>query len=191
MPEQTVIYGISEKTDGKTYPLEIDSYTGALQTLDVSHHHIHEGDAFMYFDSISLGSAATQDYLITTPDSTYYTNWLYTISGTLGFTLTLFEATDKTGTTAQTVLNKNRNSATAARTLVHKAVQAGTTDGTQLYTLTVGTATGPGIAGGEDRNDEEIVLKRNTKYIVRILSNAAANRINLKLSWYEHPNFYA
>jgi hypothetical protein len=41
--------------------------------------------------------------------------------------------------------------------------------------------------GGSTRDDEEILLKQNTKYLLRITeANIANTIINWSLDWYEH-----
>jgi len=44
-------------------------------------------------------------------------------------------------------------------------------------------------SGGGVRDNEEILLKQNTKYLLRIIEpNIAATNINWVLDWYEHTN---
>ena len=167
----------------------MDSITRTLQTIDYAHHEIHAGLHFMYTDAVTLGSAATLDYLITTPDTTQWAHMLFFLDGSAITQWQLFEGADKNGTTLQTVGNSNRNSLTAATTLVHKGTGGGTTDGVQIALYKGGSATGSSRqAGSSTRNDGETILKQNTKYILRVTSGTASNLTNVRLEWYEHVN---
>jgi len=58
-----------------------------------------------------------------------------------------------------------------------------------IFNYQGGLSTGAGATlvtqGGTLNGRNEIVLKANTKYILRITSSTAANLINTLLSWYE------
>jgi hypothetical protein len=167
----------------------MDPVTRTLQTVDYAHHEIHSGSHFFYADAAELGSAATQDYLITTPNTTRWAHMLFFLDGSAITQWQLFEGADKDGTTPQTVVNSNRNSLTAATTLIHKGTAGGTTDGTQILIYKGGSATGTSRQSGTNtRNDGETILKQNTKYILRVTSGTASNLTNVRLEWYEHVN---
>ena len=60
-------------------------------------------------------------------------------------------------------------------------------DGTEIKATTVGA--GKNSEGGVSRDDQEIVLRQNTTYLIRITEgNVAATMINFKVDWYEHTN---
>lgn len=53
------------------------------------------------------------------------------------------------------------------------------------------TSEGTGVYTPYNRiadENEEIILKQNTKYILRVTSGTNGNLTNLYLSWYEHTN---
>ena len=166
----------------------LDRSTNALNTIDYAHHEIHAGSHFMYTDAVELASGATQDYLITTPDTTKWAHMLFYLDGSAITQWQFYEGSDKTGTAAQTVGNNNRNSATVATTTIHKGTSGGTTDGTLAYFYKGGAATQQSRTGTVAGNAEEIILKQNTKYILRVTSGTNANLTNIKLEWYEHTN---
>ncbi|MCX6010364.1 MAG: hypothetical protein NTW48_10135, partial [Chloroflexi bacterium] len=120
--------------------MPIDSMSLSAITLDTRHHEIHEGDLYRYTDSTTLGSGISQDYLITTPNTTKWAHMMIEIDGSAVTSFFLYEATDKTGTTLQNVYNANRNSANTATTTVRKGTSGGTTDGVLLVSYAGGAA---------------------------------------------------
>lgn len=165
-----------------------DGITNSLRTVDYPHHEIHSGSHFFYCDAITLADTVVQDYLITTPNSTKFAHMVLILDGSSITQFQIFEGSDKTGTTAQTVFNSNRNSATTPTVTVHKAVSGGTTDGTSLCMYKSGSSTNQSRSGAGVRSEDEIILKANTKYIIRVTSGAAANLVNVRFVWYEHIN---
>lgn len=165
-----------------------DKGTRAINTIDYAHHEIHSGSHFMYTDCLPLASAATQDYLITTPNTTKWSHMSFEVQGSAITALDVYEATDKTGTTLQTIFNNDRNSATTSVNTIHKGVSGGTTDGTKIWCYKSGAATQQSRSGASSDQASEIILKQNTKYIIRITSGTNDNLVNLALEWYEHVN---
>ena len=173
-------------SDGHLVDLRADNSTYVLEVIDYAHHEVHAGSHFMYTDAVTLASAGTQDYLITTPNTTTWAHMTFALDGSAITQWQLYEGADKDGTTPQTVGNNNRNSATAATTTVHKGTSGGTTDGTLLWLYKGGSATQQSRSGTDSGNTQEIILKQNTKYILRVTSGTADNLTNVKLEWYEH-----
>ncbi len=165
-----------------------DESSRASTIIELQHHKIHESDHYIYTDTVSLGSAATQDYLLTIDNTTLWPHILMNFVSGLDMTIQLFEATDKTGTTLQTTFNNNRNSINSAGMTVHKDQSGGSTDGTLIFQGRVGNSTQGGKIGGIIRTDEEFILKQNNKYIIRITSNAASNNVTTNLIWYENTS---
>lgn len=166
----------------------VDGATHSLQTIDYGHHEIHSGSAYWYLDSVGLGSGATQDYLITTPNTTSWDHVLLDIVHSAVATVSLYEGADRIGTTLQTIYNHNRNSLNTAATTIHKGTSGGTTDGALIMQYTFGSTTGSSKLGGGVRNDEEIIWKQNTKYILRLSSATNGQLFVSHLHWYEHTN---
>ncbi len=183
---QSNIYGATR--DGKFQAVQLDTPTHTLQTIDYAHHEIHVGRHFMYTDAITLADTATQVYLITTPDTTRWAHIWFDLQGSAITQFELYEGADRTGTAAQTIGNNNRNSDIESGLAIHKGVSAGSTDGTLLFIHKGGSANNQSRAGSTTGNDEEIILKQNTKYILKVTSSTASNLINIKLEWYEHIN---
>ncbi len=180
---------IKGATGDTTYQVpRIDPATHTLQTIDYEHHEIHSGSHFFYTDKVTLASAATQDYLITTPNTTKWAHCIFMVTGSAITQIDLYEASDKNGTTLQTVFNSDRNSATTATTTIHKGISGGSTDGTLIWTRKSGSAAGASRTGMEASHQGEKILKQNTKYILRITSGTADNLTNVQIDWYEHIN---
>jgi len=178
---------------GKTSDAErqmprIDASTHSMQVITYEHHEIHAGSHFFYTDSVELGSAGVQDYMITTPNTTKWAHMTFSATGSAITTVQLYEAGDRNGTTAQTIRNSDRNSLTASVLTLHKAQSGGTTDGTLIWTMKSGSASAQSRAGLTANRSDEIILKQATKYILRVTSGTAANLTNVQLSWYEHTN---
>lgn len=150
------------------------------------HFEIHEGDSYNWSEVITLGSAATQDYLITVANTTKWPHFSYVIEGSFGIRIDLYEGADRTGTTLQTTFNRQRNSLNTAAMTIHKGHSGGTTDGTLIYSHKSGTGAAGGKLSGSSSEASERILAQNTKYILRVTSAAASNDIALSLNWYEH-----
>ena len=175
-------------SDQTAQPIRLDAQTNSIQTIDYEHHEVHAGSHFFYTDSVVLGNAEVQDYLITTPNTTKWTHLTFSATGSVITQVQLYEGSDKSGTAPQTLYNSDRNSATAATLAVAKGTSGGLTDGTLIWQMKSGLATGQSRAGMIANRSNVIILKQNTKYILRITSGTAGNLINLQMEWYEHTN---
>lgn len=174
--------------DASGRAFRLDTSTNSIQTVDYEHHEIHSGSHYFYTDSVELDSAASQVYMITTPDTTKWTHMTFSATGSAITQALVYEAGDRTGTTAQTIFNSNRNSLNESTLVIHKGISAGTTDGTLIWQLKSGAATAQSRtpAAAERRNEK--ILKQNTKYLIKIISGTNDNLTNLQLNWYEHTN---
>ena len=175
-------------SDSTSQPLRLDKATNSIQTIDYAHHEIHAGSGFYYTDSVELNSAGTQDYMITTPDTTKWAHMIFMVTGSAITQVQIYEAGNRTGTAAQTIVNANRNSATTSVLTLHKGTSGGSTDGTLIWQRKSGSSSAQSRTGLEAIHDAEIILKQNTKYILRITSGTNANLTNLMLEWYEHTD---
>jgi hypothetical protein len=162
-----------------------DILTGALVEIDFGHYKVHQGLSFYYHDVIALGNGATQDYIITIPDSMVRMHFGMEINYNDGAgIIELYEATDRVGTTLQTTFNRDRNSGNIANMLVHKDQSGGTTDGVKIINKRSGS--GKTLAG-ESATGEERILRNNTKYLLRLTNGTTStNNVNIILRWYEH-----
>jgi hypothetical protein len=165
---------------------QIDDLSLGLITLDFPHHELHEGHHFFYTDSVALDSGNSQDYLLTTPNTNKICHLVMQHDGTAVTQFDFYEGADKTGVAQQTLFNNNRNSPNTPGLTIHKGTAGGSTDGTLLRTYKSGDATGQSSKiPSESRNDAEIDMKSNTKYIMRISSSTNGNLTNAEFYWYE------
>lgn len=175
--------------DGETISaIELDDMTHSLLTSSHEHHEIPEGATFRYSDSISLNSTQEQYYLISTPNTSKWAHFTFTVDGSAITSATLYEATNKVGDVAQVVHNANRNSILTNSTLVFKGVTGGSTNGVVLYPYKSGSATNQARSNANLDHASEIILKQNTKYILHIISDTNSNLININMDWYEHTS---
>jgi hypothetical protein len=175
-------------SDATFQPLRLDKATNSIQTIDYEHHEIHAGSHFFYTDAVELDTNGVQNYLITTPDTTRWAHIIMLATGSAITQVQIYEGADRDGTTLQTVFNSDRNSLTAATVTVHKGTSGGATDGTLVWQRKSGSAAGSSRTGMETTRGGEKILKRNTKYIVRITSGTNDNLTNVQFDWYEHIN---
>ena len=167
-------------------PVPIEDYSGSMKAISWEHHEIHDGDVFRYYDSVTLGSAVSQDYLIQTPATGKLMHLTASADGTAITSFFMYEGTDKSGTTPQTFYNAYRDSANPSTATIHKGTSGGTTDGTLISRYASGAATAQSRSSSNVNHDNEWVLKLNTKYIFRITSGTAGNLCNIMFDWYEH-----
>jgi len=175
-------------SDSTYQPLRLDKATNAIETIEYEHHEIHNGSHFYYNDSTSLNAAATQNYLLTTPNTTKWAHLVFAATGSLITQVDLYENSNRVGTTVQKVFNSDRNSTTDATVIVHKDTSGGTTNGTLIWTMKSGNTTGQSRVGLTAERSNEIILGQNKKYLFIITSSSASNLINIQLQWYEHSN---
>ena len=166
----------------------MDEDTNAIVYISFAHYKVHIGKHFIYTDHVVLGAAGTQDYLITTPDTSTWAHMTFHLSGSAITQWELYEGSDKTGTTLQTIGNSNRNSSNTSVLTLHKGTSGGTTDGTKLHLYKCGSSTNQARSDAQSENGEEITLMQGTKYILRTTSGSADNLTNVRLEWYEHEN---
>jgi hypothetical protein len=166
--------------DGMWKPVNIDRATRAFEAIDYPHHEVHDGDSFWYSDVVTLNSTS-QDYLITTPNSTQWDHFTYDFDAQGLTDLEIYEATARAGTDLQVVYNRDRNSATTSVLTVHKNTGAGA-DGTRILYRSAGSRLSTFSTTGEER-----VLKSNTKYIFRITTHGNYT-VSVVFNWYQHTN---
>ena len=162
----------------------IDSMTSVIKTIDYGHSEIHNGDTFFWKSYSTIANNVEKNFIIVTPNTTKHSHFVFDARSSNTMTIGLYEGatyTAETGT-ARTPFNANRNSATAS---VNTLIEDPTI-------LTVGTVlVGDQITGGTEGSmanisRDEIILKQNTIYLLRLTSRTPGNIIGWKLEWYEH-----
>lgn len=177
---------------GKRNPsrvVDLDLTHRALLTNDPAHAHIHEGKHFVCMD-IQNVSSTTMQWMVTTPDTTEWAHMEFPFICTGEFKVVLTRPANRTGTNLLTNINRNENSSITSEILIHRGVSGGSTDGTVVpLGLRMGT-TGQGnksLIGGNSRGENELMLKRNTKYIITVTTFANV-WVTAVFDWYDHIN---
>lgn len=178
-------------SDDQAKAVRLDKGTHALETIDYAHHEIHAGSHFFANILTSISSAASFSISIHTPNTTKWPHMMFEVGGIYGTKIELFETAILTSGTAMTAVNSNRNSATAA-TITCTSSPTVTTSGTLLLTDQYGFSTGSGPSGlagsGNTRSDNEIILKQNTVYLLKVTAVGSDNTVPITLEWYEHTD---
>ncbi len=179
------IQKVTEVSVGQT-----ERTTNSLKTIDYSHAEIHSGSHYTYRGYHAIGKNGVKDHLIVTPDTD---RWAHMTVGVGVITseaiIQWFEApiVDAPGDIGNT-RNRNRNYTDNNTTLVYEdpTIQSGN-EGDLLQESYIGS--GKNLPGSEARDSEEILLERNTAYLIRVTEqDLAATIANFAFDWYEHTN---
>ncbi len=175
-----------------------DSATGVTMGLDYPHHEIHAGSHFFNEFAYDLPANDWIDIRFTTPDTTKWSHFLALIRTQEEGLYELYEdAPILTAGTSLTAWNSNRNSATASGILSFDYIINTSEANANLDTDISGAdklrysllGSNQGNLSGESRNDNEIVLKQDTSYLIRVNNRVAQVRyVSWLLDWYEHTN---
>lgn len=176
---------IIQDKDDPTIQAAVDEPGSALVGINLEHHRIHQGIHFFFTDAQTIGNGNNVDYMLTTPNTAARIHLIYEVDFTAVTQIELYENGDRNGTVGQTERNNDRNSGTSAVLVIHIGTGGGSTDGTQIRNFEGGLAAGAQARGGNPVRSNEIILKQNTKYILRISSSTAANLCNVIFNWYE------
>jgi len=156
------------------------------EVVNISHDldAIHEGVVFFTHDCTDLGNGESRDMLIITPVNVLSAHFRYNISSEAETSFYLYEdATTSANGTALNIWNRNRNSATTTELLFYHTPTI-TDDGILLQCNKVGSGK---QVGGDFLDMDEIILKNNTKYIVRVTNDTVSdNWFVARFNWYEH-----
>jgi hypothetical protein len=167
----------------------IDLTTGATTTIDYPHVEIHKGDHYFIKRWYDVTGAGTNlDFQLVTPDVVTWGHITTVVTTEAEFTVTVYEAPTITADgTPIPVYNRNRNSTNTSIMLAYGAPTVGATGTTDIWSLKTGS--GAGISTGERRSDNEIMLKQNTRYLLRINKAATGTDwVDLEMTWYEHAD---
>ena len=174
---------MSQKNAAQVLNLVLDGQSYGLKVIDYTHAAIHAGKHFFVRECISSEvGGASRLYVITTPDTTTWAHFFLRIAVKAEASVTMVEGITTSGDgTVLPAINRNRNSAIAATTIVTHT-PTNPTGGTTLYSYTL-------AAGDVGEDVTKLILKQHTKYALRILDTSeAANRIDCVLNWYEHQD---
>jgi hypothetical protein len=164
---------------------DVDTLVRALNTINVDHYKVHEGDAYsaiIYDADVDTGSP--KYVRCVSPNTTTRIHIKFSISSDTAGLGELFEnPTINPVGSAVAEYNQDRNSANTA-TLVVTDDPTVAADGTRLATDVIG-AGGPTKLGGNSRSGLEWILLQNEEYIVKFTPDANDARVAITLEWYE------
>jgi len=184
---ESVIGGLAR--NGKPRHSKIDTTTHVIPAMEYEHYTIHNGFHYFYTDRFNLAATSdTKEYFLSTPEITPVVHMKFIFEGTAITQFDVYEGPAKLPTTdsAATVFNSNRNSTnTAELTIDTEVVSSTDSDGTLIRTYRGGAATQQSRQGEAAKSDEEIVLKRDSAYLIRFSTGTAGNLCDMTLLWYE------
>jgi len=129
---------------------------------------------------VTLAASTSMTYLFITPNVSDNVHLNFTCRSSLNGLLELYEGPDATATTALNIYNMNRGSANVSGVTLFSSATVSTTGSDRLVVNVVGTdGTNPlGDSGGITQREDEIMLKTNTKYLIKYTSLSANNRVS-------------
>ena len=180
-------------TLSKGRPLRVDKHTDSLATIAESHYEVHEGEAFYIVNKQDIDSLGSYEMRFKTPDSPKRLHMIMAVEGTGHTDVDLYEGTTKTHNAAAALTAINRDRESDKSSLIEaSSTPGGSGDGVNILSMHFGLDTGQGsqreILAGGARDMEEIILARNTAYLLRINSDTDGNRVMIVLDWYEHES---
>ena len=163
-----------------------DVTTGAMACLDYEHVEIHSGDHYFIKDWTDIPGSSTVDFLVVTPNTTKWAHMIIEFTFEAEANITVYEgATTSADGTAITINNRQRNSVNTAGITAYTGPTV-TTTGTAIARYKYGSGKS---TGGAARASAELVLKQNTKYLIRVVNDTVtSNWCDYLADWYEHTN---
>lgn len=170
------------------FPHRIDQTTDCNAMVELEHQKVHLGNAYFYTCVAEVDNGSTLDRFIITPATTKWAHLLWEVEAQ-GLTTMEFSEGATGATRGVTEYNRNRNYADTPTTLVFEPNDEAAVNGTVIWNWKSGT-TGPVASRNPSlvRASGELVLKQNTKYLMKITSGVNDNNISLYFTWYEHTN---
>jgi hypothetical protein len=159
-----------------------DSIYSVLLQMGVDESEVNEGNSYTVSDTLAC-NATTVKWQITTPDTTTYAHWTFSLTTTGEATYLVTEGSDRTDGAALSEVNRNRvGTPSSATTVVSRTPTGGTTDGaTTLFSVRTGTLYTAAIASPSNK----WILKPNTKYVISVTTYASVF-VSCVVDWYEH-----
>jgi hypothetical protein len=150
----------------------------SLQTLDFIEQCINDGNRYMVGGYATIANGGTVDITMQTPDTTKWIHMIYRGELSGAATIDFYEnVTGVSGGVALSMINKNRNSANVSGAVV--LFNPSVTPGDKIDGFKYGSA------GGRPGRIRKMILKQNTAYLWRIVSQAADNAFSFHGEWDE------
>ena len=161
-----------------------DDLSEIKKSIEIEHAKIHAGKSFSYQDVITLNAGESQNYLFSVPSNAIAPHVGIEVLGGGDITVEVFTGCDRTGTTLQTLWNRNMVSTKLAECTLHKGTSGGTTDGTRFYWKRSGASAGPVKIAGAVGTAAERIFKPGDKVLFKITSQTAGQVITFNLEHY-------
>jgi len=175
-------YGYNIIVDEGGIPAEMDNSTHSLQTIDYEHHEIHSGSHYFICNYKTFGNGEVFDFTFVTPDTEQQVHLLFSVYGTAALSIeALVGAVVNVAGTVVTSVNNNGNSLNTSNVVVRNG-DTFTSEGVSKLRSYAGANKAAGIIA----RGQEIILARNTVYILRITNETTSNIISWDAEWYEH-----
>jgi len=180
--EGTILTGINYKTGNGG----IDSSTSDIITILEEHHEIHEGDHYNYCDyQLNNGVNDIIEFVMTTPNTDKLIHFTFEAYSNQGITIELYAGVSGiTGGTPIIPRNNRTDSSNVSGVILVKDPINIEKDGIRAQGYLAGAGRDSGIA----KRNNELILTKNTSYLVRITSLANSNSISWCAEWYEHTD---
>jgi hypothetical protein len=166
--------------------------TGTMAAMEYEHYTVHQSYHFFYTDKFTLANAGVRAYLLTTPThvaGAALAPAMHLHFKAEGSAITQFDFyEDTTRESTDTIsygFNSNRGSTSTAEMKIQVQSTTDGADGTLLYTFKGGSSSNQARTGDTGVSAEEIILKKNAKYLARFTSASDNNFCDLYLLWYE------
>lgn len=179
----------------------MDGKAQAFITLPNNHSYIHQGQHYVAGYSAQLTTGQVLTLGVVTPIITRGTSHEYHLvydfnAGDEASIEILEDVTSFSGGASNTPMNNNRNSNNTTELVIthgHTGSNLITpTGGSLLYPIMyLGEAGGKfaGSVGSNMRDDDEILLKSNSKYLFRLTDlSASTNNAMIMVKWYEYAD---
>ena len=154
--------------------------------IDYAHHEIHEGKHFKAgFQDIAMATNDVIELLLVTNSSKDVAHFVMTAQATGAVVVQLFRSpTSSANGTLVSILNRNENSENTSEMLVYHTPTT-SADGTKISEKWVGNEGFKETIGGSQRGNSEIILKKDTKYLIRLTAVSDGIKGAIGADWYE------
>jgi len=178
----------SNAGDGVHYYLvcDNDGFLKTQQAMTRLNRAIKDGKYYAISDyDADVDTAAPKYWMVVTPNSTTRVKISATLSASGAGIMQLYEAPTVTDNgSALTIVNLNRVSASTSTATAFSDPTV-TDDGTLLLTYMIPAGGVPKAVGSSVRQDTEVILKANTKYVFKFTPDADNVSAGLVAAWFE------
>jgi len=155
--------------------------------IENQHFAIHEGKHFYYRNVVTLANGESKLFAAIVNDSGIVPHTTVQANSSGEATIDIYENPTLTDNgTAATLRNRNRNKTDGADCVTLYDTPTASADGNLIEASRFGEGRD---TIGQSRSDNELILKENTSYLMRITNQTTATiYVSLLFDLYEHPN---